>query len=140
MIFIALFICIILLILCAVLKNILFENGDELDVLLVFFSILSIFFFIITFSVVIYTGYMAKVSFLSRNKIILMQEKSIKKIEYVDSSEVASSTHFIFEGKEIEILQEKLQLQKEIIRHNGLCNFLIFGLFAVDEKKFGIEY
>ena len=41
---------------------------------------------------------------------------------------------------EKEILNKKLQLQEDIMRHNALCNVLIFGLFVVDEKNFGIEY
>lgn len=47
----------------------------------------------------------------------------------------------IQEIKEVEkeILNKKLQLQEDIMRHNALCNVLIFGLFMVDEKTLALN-
>lgn len=151
MIFVVLFICVIFVILFIVIDK------EELFCL---FTALSVVTFFITLAIVITAGYNAKGGYLTRNKIILMQEKMLrekkeevlkesdilqKKVECVDHLGIASSSYLsemIQEIKEVEkeILNKKLQLQEDIMWHNALCNVLIFGLFVIDEKNFGIEY
>ena len=147
MILIILFICVIFAILFIVI------NKEELFCL---FTALSVVIFFITLAIVITAGYNAKGGYLTRNKIILMQEKMLrekkeevlkesdilqKKVECVDHLGIASSSYLsemIQEIKEVEkeILNKKLQLKKDIMWHNELCNVL----FVIDEKNFGIEY
>ncbi|UTY30510.1 hypothetical protein [Treponema putidum] len=150
MILIILFICVIFVILFIVFD-------EDIFALFTGFSI-AIFFIILVIATI--AGYNAKGGFSTRNKIILMQEKMVrekkeevlkesdilqKKVECVDHLGIASSSYLsemIQEIKEAEkeILNKKLQLQEDIMRHNALFNVLIFGLFVIDEKNFGIEY
>lgn len=148
MILIILFICVIFVILLIVFD-------EDIFFLFTGFSI-AIFFIILLIATI--AGYNAKGGFSTRNKIILMQEKIVrekkeevlkesdvlqKKVECVDHLGIASYlSEMIQEIKEAEkeILNKKLQLQEDIMRHNALCNVLFFGLFVIDEKNFGIEY
>ena len=151
MILIILFICVIFVILFIVIDK---------EKLFCLFTALSVVIFFITLAIVITAGYNAKGGYLTRNKIILMKEKMLrekkeevlkesdilqKKVECVDHLGIASSSYLsemIQEIKEVEkeILNKKLQLKEDIMWHNESCNVLIFGLFVIDEKNFGIEY